>query len=80
MNGVFEYQDKSLVSYLYSIVEDFCEGQGNVNQVRKNFDLPEIPTRARNVFFQRDNFLDYIEGRSKIEEEINISSPRDMHH
>ena len=56
------------------MVENFCEGQENFNQVRKNFGLPEIPIRAHNLFFQRDNFLDYIEGRFTIEEEINISS------
>ena len=59
---------------VYLMVENFIEGQENFNQVRKNFGLPEIPIREHNFFFQRDRLLEFIDGRFKVEEEVNISS------
>ncbi len=59
---------------VYLMVENFIEGQENFNQVRKDFDLPEIPIREHNLFFERDRLLDYVDGRFEVEEEINISS------
>lgn len=59
---------------VYLMVENFIEGQKNFNQVRKNFDLPEIPIREHNFFFQKDRLLEYIDGRFEVEEEVNISS------
>lgn len=66
---------KSLtIGGVYLMVENFIEGQENFNQVRKNFDLPEIPIREHNFFFQRERLLDFIDGRFAVEEEVNISS------
>lgn len=59
---------------IYLMIENFIEGQENFNQVRKNFGLSEIPIRDHNFFFQRQQLLEYIEGRFKLEEEVNISS------
>lgn len=59
---------------VYLMIENFIEGHENFNQVRKNFDLPEISIREHNFYFQRDRLLDYIDGRFEIEEEVNISS------
>ncbi|BAN35479.1 hypothetical protein SCD_n01658 [Sulfuricella denitrificans skB26] len=59
---------------VYLMVENFIEGQKNFNQVRKNYGLSEIPIREHNFFFQRDRLFDYIDGRFKIDEEVNISS------
>lgn len=59
---------------IYLMVENFIEGQANFNQIRKNYDLPEIPIRQHNFFFERPRFLDYVNSLFEIEEEINISS------
>lgn len=59
---------------VYLMVENFIDGQENFNRVRKIFDLPEIPIRKHNLFFQRDVLFDYVAGQFKIEDEINISS------
>jgi len=62
------------VGGVYLMVENFIDGHENFNQVRKSFDLQEIKVRDHNLFFQRDRFVDYIDGLFKIEEEVNISS------
>lgn len=59
---------------VYLMIENFVEGQESFNQVRKSYGLSEIPIRDHNFFFQRDRLLDYMDGRFKIDEEVNISS------
>ncbi len=59
---------------VYVMVENFIEGHNNLNQIRKNFGLAEIPVREHNYFFQRQRLFDYVERMFRIEEETNISS------
>lgn len=59
---------------VYVMVENFIEGHNNLNQVRKDYGLPEILVREHNHFFQRQRLLDYAGELFKVEEDINISS------
>lgn len=59
---------------IYLMVENFTDGQANFNQVRKIFDLPEIPVRKHNLFFDRKRLLDYASDLFEVEEDVNISS------
>jgi ubiquinone/menaquinone biosynthesis C-methylase UbiE len=59
---------------VYLMVENFVDGQANFNQIRKNFDLSEVPIRGHNFFFERERLHDYVDGMFRIEEEVNISS------
>lgn len=59
---------------VYLMVENFVEGQANFNQIRKRYDLPEIPIREHNFFFERQRLLDYVDALFVVEEEVNISS------
>ena len=38
------------------IIEDFIETQNNLNQARATMDLPEIPVRWHNIYFQEADF------------------------
>src|SRR5512133_379473 len=58
----------------YLMVENFMEGQDNFNQVRKSFGLSEIAVREHNLFFKRQQLLDFFNGIFIVEKEINISS------
>ena len=58
----------------YLMIENFVEGHENFNRVRRDFGLPEIKIRDHNLFFQRTQLLDYIDGLFEVEEEVNISS------
>ena len=62
------------ISGVYLMVENFIEGQANFNKIRKDYDLPEIPIRQHNFFFERQRILDYVDSLFEIEEELNISS------
>lgn len=62
------------VGGVYIMVENFIEGQENFNLVRRKFDLPEIPVREHNFFFQRERLLEYVKDSFLVEEEVNISS------
>lgn len=59
---------------IYLMIENFTEGHENFNQVRKIFDLPEIPIRDHNFFFRRNQLLDFVDGMFEVEEEVNVSS------
>jgi len=58
----------------YVMIENFIEGQNHFNQVRMSFDLPPIPIRSHNLFFERAKFLDAISSMFEVIEDINISS------
>jgi trans-aconitate methyltransferase len=58
----------------FLMVENFVEGQANFNAVRERFQLPAIPIREHNLFFEKRRLTDYLEGMFKIDEEVNISS------
>lgn len=59
---------------VYLMIENFIEGQENFNRVRRSFDLPEIPIRQHNYYFQRQRLLDYATSFFGVDEEVNISS------
>lgn len=59
---------------VYLMIENFIEGHNNFNQIRKRYELPEIPVRNHNLFFARQELLDYTKEMFDIDEEINISS------
>jgi ubiquinone/menaquinone biosynthesis C-methylase UbiE len=59
---------------VYLMVENFVDGQENFNQIRKKFELPEIPVRNHNLYFDRENLMSFACDLFNIEEEINISS------
>lgn len=40
----------------YVAIENFVEGQGNMNEIRKAVGLPEIRVRWHNLYFTEDNF------------------------
>lgn len=58
----------------YLMIENFIEGQNNFNAVRKEFDLPEIPVRGHNHFFERAPFEQFISKQFEIIHRENISS------
>lgn len=58
----------------YVMIENFIEGQNNFNEIRKNFGLQEIPVRDHNLFFRREELLDFCSNYFNVLEEINISS------
>lgn len=58
----------------YLMVENFIEGQDAFNQVRKAFNLPEIPVRPHNLFFHRARLSSAIQELFTVDEEVNISS------
>lgn len=59
---------------VYLMIENFVEGQSNFNQIRRKYELPEIPIRDHNFFFSRQHLLDYANDLFTIDEEVNISS------
>lgn len=59
---------------VYAMVENFAEGHSNFNQIRARFNLPEIPVRAHNLFFERARLLDWAAKMFEVDEEVNISS------
>lgn len=58
----------------YVMIENFVEGQENFNRVRRTFELPEIPIREHNYFFERQRLLDFADDMFVVAEEVNISS------
>lgn len=58
----------------YVMIENFIEGHENFNRVRAAFDLPPIPVRSHNLFFERAKLLDHIASKFDIVDEVNISS------
>ena len=66
--------DALVVGGLYVMIENFVEGQENFNAIRRNFELPEIPVREHNLFFNRANLMDFVSTSFDVVEEVNISS------
>lgn len=58
----------------YIMIENFIEGHNNFNEIRKKAGLSEISVRSHNLFFKREELIDYISDMFLIEEEVNISS------
>ena len=58
----------------YLMIENFLEGQNNFNSVRRDFDLPEIPVRDHNQFFDRNEFEDFVQHKFDVTKRENISS------
>ncbi|QWD32244.1 class I SAM-dependent methyltransferase [Polynucleobacter paneuropaeus] len=58
----------------YLMIENFADGQENFNQLRRKFDLPEIPQRSHNLFFNRNQLSEFLKNLFCVEHEINISS------
>ena len=59
---------------MYFMIENFVEGQINFNKIRKDFNLPEIPIREHNFFFERESLLDFMNDMFAVVEDVNISS------
>lgn len=59
---------------IYLMIENFLEGHEKFNEIRRKFELPEIPIREHNLFFQRRDLLDATKHLFNIDDEINISS------
>jgi len=59
---------------VFLMIENFVEGHENMNRVRLKFGLPEIPIRDHNLFFRRQELLDYVHPLFDVLEEVNISS------
>jgi SAM-dependent methyltransferase len=59
---------------VYIMIENFVEGQMNFNRVRKEYELPEIPIREHNLFFERKPLLSYLDNYFHLDHECNISS------
>jgi len=45
----------------YIAIENFVEGQDNLNLMRRSIDLPEIPIRWHNLFFKESDFKECAE-------------------
>lgn len=58
----------------FVMIENFVEGQKEFNALRRQFDLPEIPIRGHNHFFEREPFEKYMSHKFEIVERTNISS------
>lgn len=58
----------------YFMIENFEDGQNNFNQIRKFFDLEEIPVRNHNLFFSHDWLDNFIKDKFEIIKVENISS------
>lgn len=67
-------QDSLNPGGIYLMIENFVEGQDNFNSLRKEFELPEIPVREHNTFFNRKELLDFLATDFDVLEEVNISS------
>lgn len=59
---------------LYVLIENFIEGQNQFNSLREKFDLPVIPVRDHNTFFEREKLLSHMNEHFEILDEVNVSS------
>jgi len=55
-------------------IENFVEGHENMNQARKKLNLPEIPIRWHNLFFNEADFISIIKKHFKLISLKNFSS------
>jgi ubiquinone/menaquinone biosynthesis C-methylase UbiE len=58
----------------YLGTENFLTGQSNLNAVRKSVELPEIPIRWHNLYFQESEFVEYARQHFRSVELVNFSS------
>lgn len=59
---------------VYLMIENFVDGQDEFNRVRRSFDLPEIPIRDHNNFFEIDSLASFASDYFDLIDEVNISS------
>lgn len=59
---------------LYFMIENFTEGQVNLNSQRKRLGLQEIPIRWHNNFFSGSWFSSFIKDRFDVVDEIKFAS------
>ena len=59
---------------IYVMIENFIEGQENVNYLREAFGLPQIAVRSHNLFFERSKLFEFLMPSFDVIEEVNISS------
>lgn len=55
------------------LVENFIDGQNNLNGLRKSFGLPEIPVRWHNRYMIIKEFETFISQKASIQEKSNIA-------
>ena len=59
---------------IYLMIENFVDGQNHFNELRKQFQLPEIHIREHNLFFEHHSLINNIKGMFSLLEIENISS------
>ena len=59
---------------LFLMIENFVEGHNSFNKIREIFDLPPIPIRPHNRYFDSAELESLTAGLFTLEESINISS------
>jgi ubiquinone/menaquinone biosynthesis C-methylase UbiE len=59
---------------IYIMIENFIDGHNNFNNLRKIFGIKEIKIREHNLYFDKNEFLPFINLYFKILKEENISS------
>lgn len=58
----------------FLMIENFTDGQEEMNRMRNQFDLPEIPVRWHNCFFTETGLKEMVDGLFHIDRIENISS------
>jgi ubiquinone/menaquinone biosynthesis C-methylase UbiE len=58
----------------YVMIENFLDGHGELNDLRRDFDLPKIEIRHHNFFLEQEDVLKLVEEDFEVEEITNISS------
>jgi hypothetical protein len=58
----------------YVMIENFLDGHERLNNLRRDFDLPEIKIRHHNFFLEQEAVLRFVEEEFKVEQITNISS------
>ena len=58
----------------YIGIENFMDGQNEMNKIRIGMDLPEIPIRWHNLFFSENDFIEITKENFKIVSVDNFSS------
>jgi ubiquinone/menaquinone biosynthesis C-methylase UbiE len=58
----------------YVMIENFLDGHGQLNNLRRSFDLPEIKIRHHNFFLEQELVLNFVKEEFEVEETTNISS------
>ncbi len=56
------------------MIENFLDGHEQLNDLRRNFDLPEIKIRHHNFFLQQEIVREFVKEEFEVEEMTNISS------